>query len=566
MDISKKGLRTLLVCFALVIGLSTVNQIKLGVHFPGLLFSCLVLNSIYVAWGYSVFRRFPQKQMRFYMSLLVAAFVLLNLLRTAKYGFVQWDSPFQRYLWYGYYVPIIIGPLLVFRAALNIGKPNDYHASDGWNWLFLSAALLVCGVLTNDRHQLAFRFAPDFANWQSDYTYGPLYYAVVGWIGLLTLGVIVLAVRSTISRRLFKTVWLPLIVLAFSTLFGLGYILGYIIDLGIITRLLRVVNLPEYICICTMAFWESLVAARIVASNSGYPAAFAASKLHAGLADLHYQVRQTSAEDIRPTPEQLRGAKDGELLLPDGDTLLKVRPVQGGWFYWTEDIAELRQLNEALDNAAEDLAEENNMLRAIAEMEESRRKTAAQIRLYDSVYESLRPQLETLDKWMKTLPAEEEAFRIALHRMSVLLAYCKRRSSLLLQTEARPVLNSEEMQLCLTESAKALSLDGIACEIRVEPLWQASVQDAVVLYEAFETVLEPVLPVLDRITVEMESAPGGGSVLRMTAKLKPEAPEQTQLERMRRISKEVQGKLEKISGRFVFTLKNAQGGGAQLCC
>ncbi len=552
MDFSKKGLRALLVSFALVVGAGLFNNIKLGLHFPGVLFNCLIFNSIYVVWGYSVYRRFPQKQMRAYMSLLVAAFVLLNLLRTAKYTFVMWDSPLQRYLWYGYYVPIIFGALMMFRAALNIGKPNAYCASWYWNWLYLPAMLLVAGVLTNDFHQAAFRFAPDFANWQSSYTRGPLYIAVVVWVALLVSSVLALAVQSAVNRRLFKTAWLPLLVLAVTGLFGLGYVF----DFGVISWLDRIVNLPEYICLCTIAFWESLVVSRIVASNKGYPAAFAASSLRVGLSDLQYQVQQTSAEGVRPTPEQLRRAGNGELLLPNGSTLLKVRPVQGGWFYWTEDVAELRRLNEALDNAAEELAEENNMLRAIAEMEESRKQTAAQIQLYDSVIDSLHPQLETLSKWLHTLPEEEKAFCAVLYRVSVLLAYCKRRSSLLLQADTHPVLTGADMQLCLTESAKALSLGGVFCEISVAPAWQAPVQDTVLLYEAFESVLESVLPVLRRVTVELAPEAEGGSVFHMTADLLQE-PSQQILQRLRCAEKEARRNLEKISVRFVLTSKNS---------
>lgn len=554
MDITKKGLRAVLACFALVGCLGLFNQVSLGLHFPGLLLNSLAFDSVYVAWGYSVFRRFPQKQMRFYMSFLVATFVLLNLLRTAKYGFVLWDSPFQRYLWYGYYVPIVLGPLLMFRAALNIGKPNGYHASRRWNWLYLPAVLLAVGVLTNDFHQTAFRFAPDFANWQGNYARGPLYIAVVGWSALLAGSVLLLAVRSAVSRHLFKTAWLLLLVLAVTGLFGLGYVF----DLSFISLLDSIISLPEYICLSTIAFWESLVAARIVASNKGYPAAFAASSLHVGLSDLQYQVQQTSAEGIRPTQQQLRQASNGELLLPDGDTLLKVRPVQGGWFYWTEDVAELRRLNEALDNAAEELAEENNTLRAIAEMEESRRQTAAQIQLYDSVIESLHPQLETMSKWLTTLPAQEDAFCAVLTRVSVLLAYCKRRSSLLLQAQAHPVLTGEDMQLCLTESAKALSMGGVLCEIAVASHWQASVQDAVLLYEAFESVLEAMLSVLKGLTVELAIEANGGSVFCLTAELLQEPPQQ-----VRRAFEAAAHDLEKIAVRFVFSETHLQKGGAQ---
>lgn len=556
MDLSKKGLRTGLLCLALVVGLGLFNEIKLGLHYPGLLFNCLVLCAVYVAWGFSVYRRFPQKQMRFYLSLLVMMFVLLNLLRTAKYGFVGWNGSFQRFLWYGYYLPIVFGPLLMFRAALSIGKPNDYCVSRFWNGLYVPAALLVCGILTNDLHQAAFRFAPGFADWQSNYTRGPLYFTVVAWIALLTLGVLISALRSTVSRRLLKTVWLPLAVLALCVLFGLGYVA----DLGPFARLGHVIQFPEYICLCTIAFWESLVAARIVTSNNGYPDVFAASMLRAGLADPQYRVQQTAADGFCPTPEQLRAAENGELLLPDGNTLLKVRPVRGGRFYWLEDITELRRLNESLGAAAEELAEEHKILRAKTELDESRRATAMQLQLYDRVTESLRPQLKTLNAWLEALPEDEAAFCTVLRRSSVLLAYCKRRSNLLLQAEEHPELTGEALRQCFDESARALSLSGVASEIEVEPLLRFSARDAAALYEAFETVLEQVLPALGRLDLTLTAGPDGVAVLRLTAALKEEAPALSQ-----RLQQTLNGLLQGVAARFVLNVKNQREGVQPVC-
>ena len=561
MDFSKKGLRALLISLALVVGLGLFNHIKLGLHFPGVLFNCLILNSIYVVWGYSVYRRFPQKQMRAYMSLLVLAFVGLNLLRTAKYAFVLWDSPLQRYLWYSYYIPIILGPLLMFRAALNIGKPNDYRVSGLWNGLYVPAVLLVCGVLTNDLHQAAFRFAPDFADWQSDYTHGPLYIAVVIWSALLVSSVLALAVRSAVSRRLFKTAWLPLLVLTASGLFGLGYVF----DLGVISRLIIIINLPEFICLCTIALWESLVTARIVASNNGYPAVFAASSLQTGLADLQFQVQQTSAKELRPTPEQLWQAKKGALLLPGRNKLLKARSVQGGWFFWTEDIAELRQLNEALGDAAEELAEEHELLRIKTEMDESSRQTAAQNQLYDSVTQSLHPQLEKLNGWMAALPQDEAAFRAALQQISVLIAYCKRRSNLLLQLQTHPTLTGEELWQCFEESAKALALGGTESEISIDPLLRFSAQDAAVYYEAFEMVLEQVLSVLARVSLALAAESGGNAVFRLTVSLKKEVQEQELLQQLQPMLNKVRQNLQAIAARFVLALTNAEGEDVLLC-
>lgn len=561
MDFSKKGLLAGIGCLALLVGLSLLRSVHFGFHAPGPILNCVVFNAIYVGWGISMFRRFPQARLRNYMALVVASFVLLNLLRAAKYTFVVWDGDVARHLWYFYYTPVVFGAVLLFQAALHLGQADDYKAPKRWFWLFLPPALLSVCIAANDLHQLCFRFAPDFANWYSDYTYGPFYYAAVGWIGLMAVGTVFLCVKSAVSRRLMKTVWFPLLVLFLSIVFGLSYVFGQ--EGTLFGLLFGIVSLPDYICLCTIAFWESLVAARVMTSNTEYPAVFAASSLCAGLTDVDFQVQQTSMNAIIPPQEALRKAKNSELLLPDGDTLLKVRPVQGGWFYWTEDVAELRRLNKALDDVGEELAEESEMLRLVAEMEENRRITLAKIRLYDSVNDSLRPQLNTITGWLDTLPQNETAFRKVIGRVGVLLAYCKRRSGLLLQAEAHPVLTSEELRICFMESAKALALCDIPCVVTVGPAVHSTAQDAAALYESFENVLEEALTALRRVDAALTQEADGATVFHLTLTLIH--AEETTLQRLRDAETQEQRKLEPAGVRFLLTLEDAETGGEARC-
>ena len=71
---------------------------------------------------------------------------------------------------------------------------------------------------------------------------------------------------------------------------------------------------------------------------------------------------------------------------------------------------------------ADYLEEENAMLRASAGIEEGRRKTEAQTKLYDRVTESLRPQLDKLDALLRALPQDEDGFREAMITADILVA------------------------------------------------------------------------------------------------------------------------------------------------
>ena len=461
----------------------------------------VIIVLVMLEWLLSVWRRFPQKQMRSNVTVFAALFILLELLSTVKFCMVTRGGTAARLLWYAYYFPLVFGPLFMFYAALCFGKPDDYKISKKWYWLMFPAALLSLAVLCNDWHQFAFRFTNGIANWEAEYTHGIFYYLASGWAVLGLLSVIWLMIRSTYNRRLMKNLWLPGVVLVLMAIYPLLY--AYPGQKVFILQ--RIFEMNDFICVSCVVLWESLVIARIIVSNNDYPAIFAVSSLRAGLADRTFQVRQTSALGVRPAPDEIEKAKNGELLLPDGDTLLKTRAVQGGWFYWTEDISELRRLNEELEDTAGYLMEENDLMRLSVELDEGQKRTAAQTKLVDSVTESLRPQLEQLGKWVQDLPEDEQEFRASLKKAAVLLAYAKRSGNLLMQAEEHPVLNGEELRLCFEESARALRQAGFPCFVTVDTQICISAQSAASLYEAFEIVLEYVLPVLKEVFVMLEA-------------------------------------------------------------
>ena len=377
----------------------------------------------------------------------------------------------------------------------------------------------------------------------------------------MLVGMAAFFVRSTVSRRLRKTAWLPLTVLAAALAIGFYSFFGKETR-SIIPYL--IIELPEYLCLCSIAIWESFVVARIITSNNDYPAFFAASSLRAGLTDDAFRVQESATRGILPRPEALQAAQRGELLLPDGDTLLKTRPVTGGWFYWAEDVAALHRLNDALEETADGLKEENAMMRLSAEMDEERRITREQTQLYNRVADSLRPQLDTLQALVADLPEEETAFRAALKQIGILLTYCKRRGNLLLLADENPQMTGAELQPCFEESSKALRLAGISCDASVEAALLLSTQTAITLYAAFEAVLEQLLSVLDRVELTLASDADGSVSFRLSLALS-QALTQTALARAQSALQDAKRGVTDIPTRWSLLLRTPQGEEATVC-
>lgn len=517
MDINKKSMRRLISLIIPVFFAGFLRTVVLPVKVFALIFihfgetSSVIFLCVIMYWYFNVRRSFPQKQLRYNVAFFTAMFILLKVLTIIKYYFVIPGSSVARYLWYAYYFPLTFAPVFMLFASLHFGKPDNYRISRKWYWAFLPAALISAAILTNDLHQLAFGFPNGFSDWEHGYTHGIFYYTAFIWSGLGMLGVIILAVRSTFSRRLFKTAWLPLAIIVIIGLYPLLYTNEDEKKLFIQAWF----QMNDFICISCILLWESFVISKIVVSNSDYSDIFAASSLNAGLADADNQVQQVSASGLRPLPEQLRAAQNGEILLPDGDALLKSRAVSGGWFYWTEDVKELRRLREALTDTADFLEEENAMLRISAQIEEGRRQTEEQTKLYDRVTEALRPQLEKLDELLKHKPEEDETFRDSLKTAGILVAYIKRRSSLLIQADIKPVFTGTELALCFEESAKALRMSDISCELEINREISISAEDADRLYDAFETAIESALPSLRKVRISLYATEKEGPLLKL---------------------------------------------------
>lgn len=144
----------------------------------------LATNLIFIAlalvWGISVRRRILHREMRRYLLLSCAMAVLWLLLRAFKYRCFQSDG-ISRALWYCYYIPQIFAPLFGFFAALELGRSEEALLPPWMQLMYVPACLLLLGVLTNDGHQLAFRFLTGRMSDGAGYAHGVVYYAAMAW-------------------------------------------------------------------------------------------------------------------------------------------------------------------------------------------------------------------------------------------------------------------------------------------------------------------------------------------------------------------------------------------------
>ena len=450
----------------------------------------LLTNLIYIglamAWGFSISRRTLHRDDRRWLLLGCAMAVLWLFLRAVKYRFFS-DDAITRHLWYLYYVPQILAPLFSLFAALQLGRREGDALSRKWYLLFIPAALLIGGVLTNDLHQLVFRAVPGAATLEADYTHGWMYYLAMTWIVglLLATGIIVYRkCRVSESRRY---AWIPLCVfLGGFALCALSFANTYTFH-----------KMPECFCLTFAAFWESCLQVGLIPTNGYYRYFFSESTVAAQIVNGRGEPVYRAKNAPNLTPDQLEAAACESILL-NADTRLQSAPVQDGRVYWLEDISKINRIQAQLAEINARLSEENELIQAENELKRQRAQIEEQNRLMDAMLSLVQPQLLAINRLLSDKSAQ------SLKHICILGAYVKRRVNLALICDKKMVVPVDELSHCIRESLTYLTQYGAVCARHQEGRGSVSSREAQTAYDFFEDCLEAALPSLSALMVRLE--------------------------------------------------------------
>ena len=450
----------------------------------------LLTNLIYIglamAWGFSISRRTLHRDDRRWLLLGCAMAVLWLFLRAVKYRFFS-DDAITRHLWYLYYVPQILAPLFSLFAALQLGRREGDALSRKWYLLFIPAALLIGGVLTNDLHQLVFRAVPGAATLEADYNHGWMYYLAMTWIVglLLATGIIVYRkCRVSESRRY---AWIPLCV----------FLGGFALCALSFANIYTFHKMPECFCLTFAAFWESCLQVGLLPTNGHYRFFFSESTVAAQIVNGRGEPVYRAKNAPNLTPDQLEAAACESILL-NADTRLQSAPVQDGRVYWLEDISKINRIQAQLAEINAQLSEENELIQAENELKRQRAQIEEQNRLMDAMLSLVQPQLLAINRLLSDKSAQ------SLKHICILGAYVKRRVNLALICDKKMVVPVDELAHCIRESLIYLTQYGAVCALHQEGKGSVRSCDAQTVYDFFEDCLEAALPSLSALMVRLE--------------------------------------------------------------
>ena len=487
---SRKPIAKLCLALGLFILAGVFRQMdRLAAPLPSAVYF-LLTNLIYIglamAWGFSISRRSLHRNDRRWLLLGCTMAVLWLFLRAVKYRFFS-DDTITRHLWYLYYVPQILAPLFSLFAALQLGRREGDALSRKWYLLFIPAALLIGGILTNDLHQMAFRAAPGAVTLEADYTHGRVYYLAMTWIVALLLATGIIVYRKCRVSESRRYAWVPLCV----------FLGGFALCSLSFANIYTFHKMPECFCLTFAAFWESCLQVGLLPTNGHYRYFFSESTVAAQIVDGQGCPVYRAKNAPNLTPNQLEaGARESILL--NTDTRLQSVPVQDGRVYWVEDLSKINRIQGQLAEINARLSEENELIQAENELKRQRAQTEEKNRLMDEMIALVRPQLHQINRLL-----EEESVQNLKH-VCLLGAYVKRRVNLALICDKKAAVLADELAHCIRESLTYLTQYGAVCTLHQDGRGDVNSRDVQTAYDFFEDCLETALPTLSALMVRVE--------------------------------------------------------------
>lgn len=370
-------------------------------------------------------------------------------------------------LWYLYYVPMTLVPLLYQLCGLRLAGLEQHRAGRRYRTALWVAAILLIGfVLTNDFHQQVFHFDRSSDTWSNDYTYGWGYFAVLIWTAFNFVAFFILVGRSA-SFRIQRFSGTAALVLLGGAFFAISYAL-------------RVpwawkLNFSLVYCVLCVVTLEICLDCGVIPSYHDIAGIF--DTLPLDLKVLTRDLQEVYAAPVsKPIPagvrEELRAQELGHshafAVVSNPDVMYRSFPLLGGSALLAQDVSEVNELNRELARRRMELQRQNELLTADYDLKAHLADQEAEALLVKDVDQALARALGEMYGLLSSLPPlTDEASSHERYRMlqcaKMFVAYCKRKGSLTLAQHGESGFDRDRIQLIANEMASDLRTIDVDC-------------------------------------------------------------------------------------------------------
>ncbi len=487
--IRKNLIQTTLLVLVLVLGASALHLFSIQNAFLNAahhLLTFLIYIGLIAAWTLSFRRRIIHGVLRRYLTVTAGLMTYLLVARTVKFVVFRGMPLLKRQIWYSYYVPILLIPLLAFWAASYLGSSEEEPLTRSADrWMLLPTLLLLVAIMTNELHQLAFGPSGSLAFSEDQYSHGVFFYLAALWALALVLAMLFRLVRKSHVPGTRKIIWLPLGLVGLEVL----YSILYAIDSS--RARFGFIDMPVMTCLMSAALWESCIQTGLITANTQYGPFFEASAFSAQIIDAGYTVRYRSSRAPALARPLRQAVVDQGPLWLDHHTRLHAAPVQGGHVLWLEDSAAVQRLIDQLSDVGEKLRKDARMLQSAYDLQAREIRLRERIRLYELLQHETRRQAALINTHLDGFQqADPQTKKRLLFEINLLGAYIKRRCNLTLLAEHQQTLSSDELRYSINESLETLKLGGVQCALSLPQATPLDAAAVLLAYDFFQQALE----------------------------------------------------------------------------
>ena len=437
---------------------------------------------LFTLWGFSLDRRIIQRQTLHCLHLTAALMLLWLILRTLKYSVVTGPAA-GRYIWYLYYLPMLLLPLLWVYIALSMGKSEDYRLSRRSSILSIVPAVLFLLVITNDLHQQVFAFKSGVPGLpvSGTYSYRPLYFICLGWmVGCMAFSLVCLFRKIRIPSGERKRIT-PFVLGCATLLYGILYLSGipavrwWFGDMNVM------------FCLLYAAIYESCIRCRMIPSNTGYVELFEATTLAACIADRSGRIvlRSCAAGEDMTCPQE------GRRIVRSDGMCISSAPISGGYAVWQDNVRQLAELRTRLNANKEEMERNKKKLKDAYLVQKSLHELTEKNRIYNELEAKHSRQTaqmrQMLARCERSGPAER---RSLLKKVLLLGTYIKRSANLYFLSSEYQWLPQQELRLTVDEAVRALTACGTECGVIYRTTEPMRASEVVRLFDLLEIVAE----------------------------------------------------------------------------
>ena len=394
----------------------------------------------------------------------------------------------KRYAIYMYWIPQMLIPAIFLMTCIRIRRGRSEKGSRNEWLLLIPASILALMAVTNDLHFLVYRPYVDLSGFTVEsetYGYGIGFYLMYVWMALTCVGFIFLFQEA---GRIQKKAVLFLIG---DIAIWLGNVLFDTLILFRYSRY-RFFNIPETHIFCMLGILEICIRYRLIPSNENYSGFFRNLQIPAAITDRNFQIITASKDTPSIDHEMMQKALLEPVYLTP-DLKLSGKEIQAGYAFWAEDESTIHRAQEKLLDANEMIEHENDLILAETKQKEQDAYLRSRHRIYHEIAEELYPCQQKITQLLNETTPGSEDFKEKIALVSVLNAYVKRKTNMLLLASEKDALNLSELFLALNESANYFTLAGLNTTAGESVDQDLPSSMIIALYDAFEILSEQML-------------------------------------------------------------------------